>query len=387
MSPQRPTTVSSHANSQRLHPISCRAASWLSRLRALVAEPEHVSVEGTRWVISDELRGTCIAAQRATYFPWRSLRSLRHAELTRDATSNLGYVPGYLAAPGAVVLGRSVAVHCPLFVADHIDHASFTALYTSSTHPTLHMAWELYSYSGHGVVTDLNHFVGVSTTASDDATANLLLSTAEPVYDVTTAPDLWANVNQYNQIGHPVHNIHTTAEVQCAQHRKLLANSNNDAPSNSADDTIPNPCPRLPNQCHALPAHSNNASTDDDTIPITTRKVDTCWPWNGNPTQWQQPAKYTGICQRGPAYRARIIYRGQSIALGSYGTAAEAAAAYDWANLHLKARRCKLNFDASHYLTQQKSLMPNPALQLLIENALNDHDRVAEAPRSPTWQV
>jgi hypothetical protein len=35
----------------------------------------------------------------------------------RDATSNLGYVPGYLAAPGAVVLGRSEAVHCPLFVA------------------------------------------------------------------------------------------------------------------------------------------------------------------------------------------------------------------------------------------------------------------------------
>ena len=83
MSPQRPTTVSSHANSQRLHPISCRAASWLSRLRALVAEPEHVGVEGTRWVISDELRGICIAAQRATYFPWRSLRSLRHAELVQ----------------------------------------------------------------------------------------------------------------------------------------------------------------------------------------------------------------------------------------------------------------------------------------------------------------
>ena len=246
MSPQRPTTVSSHANSQRLHPISCRAASWLSRLRALVAEPEHVSVEGTRWVISDELRGICIAAQRATYFPWRSLRSLRHAELVqytslddqyllhmaqlredwhginasnpgsirvfhsgpdgncffytlsqhitgseqhqlllrlhivielllniefymnfnngiiakfagyvnvtstangawrlrtvlRDATSNLGYVPGYLAAPGAVVLGRSVAVHCPLFVADHIDHASFTALYTFHSQPMLQL--------------------------------------------------------------------------------------------------------------------------------------------------------------------------------------------------------------------------------------------------------
>jgi hypothetical protein len=49
----------------------------------------------------------------------------------RDATSNLGYVPGYLAAPGAVVLGRSVAVHCPLFVADHIDSRHCT-LFTAS---------------------------------------------------------------------------------------------------------------------------------------------------------------------------------------------------------------------------------------------------------------
>jgi hypothetical protein len=57
----------------------------------------------------------------------------------RDATSNLGYVPGYLAAPGAVVLGRSVAVHCPLFVADHIDHASFTALYTFHSQPMLQL--------------------------------------------------------------------------------------------------------------------------------------------------------------------------------------------------------------------------------------------------------
>ncbi len=92
MSLQRPTTVSSHANSQRLYPVSSRAPSWLQRLQALVAHPEHVSVQGTRWVLSEELHATCIAAQRDTYFPWRSLRSLRHAELIQHTSLDDQYL-------------------------------------------------------------------------------------------------------------------------------------------------------------------------------------------------------------------------------------------------------------------------------------------------------
>lgn len=112
----------------------------------------------------------------------------------KDACSDYGWVPSYLAAPASVVLHRSIVVHCPLNVAQHVNDASFTALYPPSRHRTLHMAWENCGYNGVGLVMGLNHFVGVSTTAADDARSALLLSDAEPTYDVSTAPDVWRNV-------------------------------------------------------------------------------------------------------------------------------------------------------------------------------------------------
>ncbi len=84
-----------------------------------------------------------------------------------DATTNCGYVPGYLAAAASVLLGRSIALHCPQHIADYIEDANFTAVYNPSDHATLHMAWEHYGYSGSGIVSALNHFVGISTTAAD----------------------------------------------------------------------------------------------------------------------------------------------------------------------------------------------------------------------------
>jgi hypothetical protein len=87
----------------------------------------------------------------------------RFRNLLCEATTNCGYVPGYLAAPASVLLGRNVALHCPLRIADYIEDANFTALYNLSNHATLHMAWELFNYSGSGVVSALNHFVGIAS--------------------------------------------------------------------------------------------------------------------------------------------------------------------------------------------------------------------------------
>jgi hypothetical protein len=97
------------------------------------------------------------------------------------------------------------------------------------------MAWEHYGYSGQGVANDLNHLVGVSTTASDSATANMVLSTAEPVYDVTAAPDLWANVDQ---IAQPANPVLATATV----HHALPSSGNRNIPPSSScseGDTMP----------------------------------------------------------------------------------------------------------------------------------------------------
>ena len=91
MPPQSPATVSSHAISQRLSLVSPVAESWLDRLRALVEHRDHVNVRGTQWVISDQLRDVCLAAQSDTFIPWRTMTSLRHHQLVQHTTLDHQY--------------------------------------------------------------------------------------------------------------------------------------------------------------------------------------------------------------------------------------------------------------------------------------------------------
>ena len=63
----------------------------------------------------------------------------RFRNLLCEATTNCGYVPGYLAAPASVLLGRNVALHCPLRIADYIEDAN---LQRCTTYPIMpHYIW------------------------------------------------------------------------------------------------------------------------------------------------------------------------------------------------------------------------------------------------------
>ena len=83
MPPQSPSTVSSHAISQRLLLCSSLAESWLERLRPLVSHRDHVNMQGTQWSNSTQLRDVCLAAQSDTFIPWRTVTSLSHHELVQ----------------------------------------------------------------------------------------------------------------------------------------------------------------------------------------------------------------------------------------------------------------------------------------------------------------
>ncbi len=86
MSPQSPATVSSHAISQRLlicSRASSLAESWLQRLRTLVEHRDHVNTQGTQWMISNQLRDACLAAQNVAFIPWWTVTSMRHQRLVQ----------------------------------------------------------------------------------------------------------------------------------------------------------------------------------------------------------------------------------------------------------------------------------------------------------------
>ncbi len=50
---------------------------------ALVEHRDHVNTQGTQWVICDQLRDACLAAQSAPFISWRTVTSMSHHELVQ----------------------------------------------------------------------------------------------------------------------------------------------------------------------------------------------------------------------------------------------------------------------------------------------------------------